>query len=304
MKLSFDRAGCRRGIYVIKNTVNGHFYVGQTVNIVMRFHAHHSEMRRGHSNGHLRNAVNKYGAAAFEMSMLRPMPTGDLDIAEQFEIIRAWDAGKSCYNINPSAAKPPNMRGIPKSKEANRKRSASLRLSISFPVLQLDTDGVVVAAFGSIAEATERTGIRHSGISACCSGKSATAGGFVWRRRGSDLPLPEPQGKTWDIVLISPSGERYPIKRNLAASAERLGIPKGSVYALVAGRVQQYKGWRVDGREWARKPLPRLRAPDGSIIEVGTNRRAFCRDRKLGYSGICAVIAGRIKRAYGWTVAA
>lgn len=54
---------------------------------------------------------------------------------------------------------------------------------LSKPVLQIK-NGVVVNEFCAIADAERITGINHSHISMCCSGKQKTAGGYAWNYKG------------------------------------------------------------------------------------------------------------------------
>lgn len=46
-------------------------------------------------------------------------------------------------------------------------------------ILQIKKDKIV-SEFGSILEAQRKTGIDHSSISMCCTGKRHTAGGYKW----------------------------------------------------------------------------------------------------------------------------
>lgn len=50
------------------------------------------------------------------------------------------------------------------------------------PVAQYSTDGELIAIYGSRKEATQKTGVRGSGISLAIHGKNKTAGGFIWSR--------------------------------------------------------------------------------------------------------------------------
>lgn len=47
-------------------------------------------------------------------------------------------------------------------------------------VLQIK-DGVIIKEFGSTREAERMTGVLHTCISACCLGKTQTAGGYKWK---------------------------------------------------------------------------------------------------------------------------
>lgn len=52
---------------------------------------------------------------------------------------------------------------------------------LSKEVYQYDLYGNLIAKWGSINEGYRETGVRKSGISACCRGKVNKAGGYVWR---------------------------------------------------------------------------------------------------------------------------
>jgi len=87
-----------RGVYRICNRVNGHSYIGSSVNIEKRFRDHLWELRRReHDNYHLQNAFNKWGETEFRFEILEV--TGDQVAREQFCI----DVLKPEYNICPLA---------------------------------------------------------------------------------------------------------------------------------------------------------------------------------------------------------
>lgn len=48
-------------------------------------------------------------------------------------------------------------------------------------VFQLDVEGKVLKMWGSISEASEKTGVDISKICSCCRGGQKTAGGYVWK---------------------------------------------------------------------------------------------------------------------------
>lgn len=49
------------------------------------------------------------------------------------------------------------------------------------PVVQLTISGEFVAVFSSAHEAERKTGVRNGNIARCCSGKTASAGGYKWQ---------------------------------------------------------------------------------------------------------------------------
>lgn len=89
------------GIYKITNLLNGKVYVGSAANISKRWSRHRKDLEgREHRNKKLQAAFNKYGASAFEFSLLEK--TSDLLEREQFWIdaLRAFSEG---YNLCPMA---------------------------------------------------------------------------------------------------------------------------------------------------------------------------------------------------------
>lgn len=61
----------RCGIYLIINILNGHRYIGSSVDIYNRLHHHFCLLKRNKShNQHFQNAWNKYGQDAFHYSVL------------------------------------------------------------------------------------------------------------------------------------------------------------------------------------------------------------------------------------------
>lgn len=53
--------------------------------------------------------------------------------------------------------------------------------TIARPVMQLSTDGELIAIWANANKASATLGINHMMISACCRGTASTAGDFVWR---------------------------------------------------------------------------------------------------------------------------
>jgi group I intron endonuclease len=62
-------------IYAITNKVNGHMYIGSTVNYTGRWNTHRSTLKRGvHHSFILQKAWDKYGAESFTFSVLLVCP--------------------------------------------------------------------------------------------------------------------------------------------------------------------------------------------------------------------------------------
>ena len=115
------------GIYSITNQKSGKVYIGSTKDFEARWRDHRYSLSRGiHGNPHLQASWNKYGEDTFEFGVLEYLDSLDeLAKAEQFWMDMYREEGKELYNCGLAADCP--ARGRSQTKEANRKRSNSLR---------------------------------------------------------------------------------------------------------------------------------------------------------------------------------
>ena len=73
----------KSGIYGWKNTLNGKWYIGQSVDVARRQREHMYALRHGtHSCAHWQSAYNKYGESAFEFHLLESVIESCLDARE------------------------------------------------------------------------------------------------------------------------------------------------------------------------------------------------------------------------------
>lgn len=110
------------GIYKIVNKVTGQCYVGQSQRIKKRLKEHFRLLRRGtHTNPHLQNSYNKYGANAFYGAI--EVECQNLDELDQLENMflkgDAWFEEPTIYNIADFAKAP--MRGRQHSEETKER---------------------------------------------------------------------------------------------------------------------------------------------------------------------------------------
>lgn len=88
-------------VYLIRNTITGKVYVGQTSNFKIRWRNHKTELRRGaHGNRYIQRAWNKYGEGAFEFSVLQVCPENLLNLVEEhyIHLYGSFDRDKG-YNL-------------------------------------------------------------------------------------------------------------------------------------------------------------------------------------------------------------
>jgi group I intron endonuclease len=118
------------GIYKIVNKVTGQCYVGQSQRVKKRLKEHFRLLRwNKHTNPHLQNAYNKYGASAFYGALEVECSNFDeLDRLEN-EFLRgtAWFEEPTVYNIADFAKAP--MRGKNHSQEVRERIRLGRRAS-------------------------------------------------------------------------------------------------------------------------------------------------------------------------------
>jgi len=110
------------GIYKIVNTATGQCYVGQSQRAKKRIKEHFRLLRwNKHTNPHLQNAYNKYGAKAFYGEVeVECQNLEELDrLEEAFLQGTAWFEEPAVYNIADFAKAP--MRGKTHSEEAKER---------------------------------------------------------------------------------------------------------------------------------------------------------------------------------------
>lgn len=113
------------GIYAIVHKASGRRYIGSSVDIESRWLMHRKSLNVGdHFNPPLANAWAKYGAEAFEFTVVEQCEESHLLDREQVWLDTSWHSGM-LYNVNPIAGKPPSARGTRHSKEHREKLSAS-----------------------------------------------------------------------------------------------------------------------------------------------------------------------------------
>lgn len=189
------------GVYAIKNSVDGRTYIGSSKDLVHRRCHHFWQLSKGiHHNSFLQRAYDKYGLDAFSFVVLEYCFVESLLDREQFYL----DSIKDIYNIRGTAGGGPeagfrhSLATRKKMRQSALKRakpSLLTRIKVGqrpFPtgkdhhnskaVNQYTLEGELMTSYTSISEAVRSTGIKS--ISAACSGRYKTSGGFIWKYAG------------------------------------------------------------------------------------------------------------------------
>jgi group I intron endonuclease len=88
------------GVYAIINTINDKRYIGQSIDIDVRWMNHKSALKHNrHSNEHLQNAWNTYGSENFIFEILEICAADQIDSIEQ-KYIKLFDCMNPDYGYN------------------------------------------------------------------------------------------------------------------------------------------------------------------------------------------------------------
>jgi len=110
------------GIYRIRNTVNGRCYIGSSMRIQRRWHAHRTSLRGNkHHSVALQRAWNKYGEPTFIFEIVEAVPDKhNLIDREQHWINHHSSASGHGYNSSPTAGSPLGVKHSEASKAKSR----------------------------------------------------------------------------------------------------------------------------------------------------------------------------------------
>ena len=165
------------GIYYIENLDTGRKYVGQSVDIMRRWHDHKKNLRKNsHKNIYLQRAWNEYGEEGFVHRIIEECTIENLNEREIYWIAHL-DANVCYggYNLEFGGKVQKEI-----SEETREKLSRSLsgkRNGVSRAVVCLETKEV----FDTIAEAEKKYGISKGCVSNCCRKKRKQVGNKHWR---------------------------------------------------------------------------------------------------------------------------
>lgn len=117
-------------------------------------------------------------------------------------------------------------------------------------VVQIDTDGNIIATYESIKEASNTTGIKGCTISRCCAKDGSTAGGFIWKYIGQDYNLDQIKSTNYHKSPTRRPVLQYDLNGNLIAeyqsvadAARSTNSSKTRILECCHGRQEKAKGF-------------------------------------------------------------
>jgi GIY-YIG catalytic domain len=195
-------------IYAIVNKKNKKMYIGETKQKdIKRRWQRHKDSAKGDLKGCplLYHAFKKYGIENFEFKVLLVCFDQDRFRYER-EYIKRFNTktpkgynftdggvGLECHTeetkvkISQSLKRYYQKNGIAgKSMEAILKHREDMARAVGIRVQQLTLDGVMIDEYPSLHEASRQTSVNKYTISQCLYGRFSQAGGYKWKRVGSN----------------------------------------------------------------------------------------------------------------------
>lgn len=150
------------GIYCITNTLNGKRYVGQSIDIEIRWKHHRVDCLNPNASSYktyFYQALRKYGADNFSFGVIEECAEDELDDREIYWIQTLKSNNRELgYNTTDGGD---GVRGY-----------------WDKAVYQYDKKGNFIAEYKSASEAIRQTGIKT--VISCCNGITKSGGGYIW----------------------------------------------------------------------------------------------------------------------------
>ena len=269
------------GVYQIKCTSNGKFYVGSAIDMHDRCEHHRSSLRRGdHRNAHLQAAWNMYGEKNFEFETLELAEPTELLLKEQNWINKTQSANqKFGFNIYSIAGSPGNV---------------NAKVWEGF----VDPDGNEIT-IKNLYDFCRQNNLDFPSMHRLAKGESKLKSHKGWSHKNSVRQ--RDYIKTYEGFVDSNGNSVGPIT-NLAAFCREHNLDNTHMVAVAQGRLYSHRGWTYqnDRENLSFKTYTGFITPDGNGILI-SNLQAFCRENDLDVVHMRELINGKRKSHKGWT---
>ena len=158
------------GIYKFENLINHMVYIGQTNNLSERYKRHRRNISYSDRTEDIYQAFREFGFENFSYEILEEFEEFNqekLNDLECFYIKKFNSLKPNGYNMTPGG-------------------SSGMGFMQGKPVYQYDLCGNFIAEYPSAMQASDKTNIDNSSISACCRGEILHTKNFQWKYKDSD----------------------------------------------------------------------------------------------------------------------
>ena len=276
------------GIYKITNKLNGHLYIGQSIDIKKRWMRHkwsafHEESVKDYP---LYRAFRKYGLENFTFEIIELCDKEELEEKEIY-YIQMYGSFINGYNQTPGG----------EGCCAQRK-----------PVYQYDLDGNFIAVYPSVVDAARCLNIQTQMIYKACWKEYKTAAGFQWRNNPDDAPAKTTFGQGKRIYQYDVDGNYIKDFTSVTAASKELNISRSCLEKALNGSRKTAGGFQWSF-EKADKLTPisngrgtRICQYDktGIFIKEYSSASEAARQTGVSSSNISSAIRGKTQTAGGF----
>ena len=252
-------------IYKITNKLNGHAYIGKTVNLKARWRDHKNK-RSGTLI--LSKAFEKYGLESFTFEVLLTITSEDKQLLNQELLalemiyIEKYNTFKNGYNATLGGE---GQTGHPLSKESLQKVSKTRKdryhkedycrwfKGRKKPILQYSLKGEFITEYPS---AVDIPNVSSANIIACCKGKLNSAYGYIWKYKTGIIESTIKEATSYHIsnkpVLQYTKDQSFLAEyQSATVAANILGISRKSICECLRGRNKTAGGflWEYKNKE-------------------------------------------------------
>lgn len=198
------------GIYQIRNIVNGHVYIGSSIDMHRRHKEHMLDLKQNkHGNSYLQRAYNKYGEKSFTFEILECVADKDLLRERESYYIHIKSDSVGVYNLTTSTFQPK---------------------SCMKPIICLETQEI----WDGISECSRELGVKVEHLSYCCRGIFNSIRGrhymYLSEYQSSSeedikIWLSKPIGRRKEVICL----ETQEIFESTSQLARHLGVKTPSV---------------------------------------------------------------------------
>lgn len=220
------------GIYKITNLANGHYYIGQAVDIKARFREHKFAARHPEHKDHnspIHRAICKYGCENFSYELLEECLRTQLDEKEVYWIDKLKARENGNYNI--LAGGQDRMKFDDK------------------PVELYDLNGMYVETFPSATKTAEELGVSRNSIYGVLYGKRPTCKGYQMKYAEDKETIIgkfiSKQGGARSVYQIDiTSNQIINTFVSAAQAAREIEADSSTIIKVCKGKLKSHRGYR------------------------------------------------------------
>ncbi len=216
------------GIYKYTNKINGHSYIGQSVDIQKRKREHKSasfDPNNKDYNMVIHQAIRKYGLENFDITILEECPRELLNEREVYWI-KVFNTYHNGYNATEGGDES--------------------HIHLGKPVELFDFNGKYITEYPNITEAAKALGVSRNTIYGILRGERLSTKGYQFRLKGDTTPVTpykNRQGGKKPIYQCNIDGTIIKEWESAAAAGRSLGIDPSGIAKVLKSKALTYKGY-------------------------------------------------------------